>query len=46
LVEGTGQGLTKSLAERRERWAAMFEHLSRHDIAAWRRNFLDKLDNP
>jgi trehalose 6-phosphate synthase len=31
------------LEERRERWAAMFEHLSKHDIGAWRRNFLAAL---
>ena len=46
LVEAIEQGLTMPLEERRERWAAMFEHLSRHDIAAWRRNFLTRLDNP
>lgn len=45
LVEGIEQGLTMPLEERRERWAAMFEHLSKHDIAAWRRGFLDALAN-
>ena len=43
LVEGIERGLTMPLAERRERWAAMFEHLSTHDIAAWRRGFLAAL---
>ena len=43
LVEGIEQGLTMPLAERRERWAAMFEHLSKHDINAWRRAFLTAL---
>ncbi|HEY0310575.1 MAG TPA: alpha,alpha-trehalose-phosphate synthase (UDP-forming) [Luteimonas sp.] len=31
------------LGERRERWRAMFEHLSRHDITAWRRAYLAAL---
>jgi trehalose 6-phosphate synthase len=43
LVEGIEQGLTMPLKERRERWSAMFEHLSKHDLAAWRRNFLAAL---
>ncbi|HLI17457.1 MAG TPA: trehalose-6-phosphate synthase [Rhodanobacteraceae bacterium] len=43
MVEGIEQGLTMSLEERRERWAAMFEHLSKYDIAAWRRAFLAAL---
>ncbi|MGH8234870.1 MAG: alpha,alpha-trehalose-phosphate synthase (UDP-forming), partial [Rhodanobacteraceae bacterium] len=44
MVEGIEQGLTMSKAERRERWLAMFEHLSRHDIAAWQREFLAALE--
>ncbi|TAM92843.1 MAG: trehalose-6-phosphate synthase, partial [Rhodanobacteraceae bacterium] len=43
LVEGIEQGLTMPLAERRDRWAAMFEHISGHDIAAWRKDFLAAL---
>jgi trehalose 6-phosphate synthase len=43
LVEGIERALTMPLPERRERWAAMFEHVSKHDISAWRRNFLDAL---
>jgi trehalose 6-phosphate synthase len=43
LVEGIEEGLTMSRAERRERWAGMFEHLSTHDINAWRRDFLGAL---
>jgi len=31
------------LAERRERWSAMFEHLRRHDLTAWRKSFLRAL---
>ena len=43
LVEGIEQGLTMPLAERRDRWTAMFEHVSKHDIGAWRRSFLEAL---
>jgi len=38
------QALAMPLAERRERWQAMFDHLSRHDIAAWRDAFLAALE--
>ena len=31
------------LAERRERWRAMMETLERHDITAWRRDYLEAL---
>jgi trehalose 6-phosphate synthase len=44
MVEAIAQALDMPLAERRERWAAMFEHLSKHDIAAWRKSFLEALD--
>jgi trehalose 6-phosphate synthase len=44
LVEGIAQGLTMSKAERRTRWSEMFEYLSQHDIAAWRKAFLEALD--
>ena len=44
LVEGIEQGLTMPLGERRERWATMFEHLSKQDINAWRKNFLAALE--
>jgi hypothetical protein len=39
LVGGIEQGLTVPHEETSERWAAMFEYLSRHDIGAWRRGF-------
>jgi len=42
-VEGIEQALTMPLQERRERWAAMFERVSKHDIGAWRRAFLAAL---
>ncbi|HVX03523.1 MAG TPA: alpha,alpha-trehalose-phosphate synthase (UDP-forming) [Rhodanobacteraceae bacterium] len=45
LVEGIERGLTMPLEERRERWAAMFEHISKHDIDAWRQSFLASLGN-
>jgi len=35
--------LTMPLSERRERWRAMFDYLMRHDVAGWRRAFLDAL---
>ncbi|HJT98074.1 MAG TPA: alpha,alpha-trehalose-phosphate synthase (UDP-forming), partial [Rhodanobacteraceae bacterium] len=35
--------LTMPLAERRERWQAMFDHLERNDIVAWRTAFIDAL---
>jgi trehalose 6-phosphate synthase len=44
MVEGIEQGLTMPRSERRERWAAMFEHLSIHDINEWRRKFLGALE--
>jgi trehalose 6-phosphate synthase len=43
IVESLECALSMPLAERRERWAAMFERVSRDDIAAWRRAFLDRL---
>lgn len=43
MVEAIERGLTMSRTERRERWAAMFEYLTRHDIGAWRRAFLQAL---
>ena len=43
LVNGIEQGLTMPRAEKRERWQAMFDYLSQHDISAWRREFLEAL---
>ena len=45
VMEGIVQGLTMSREEKRERWSAMFEYLSQHDIAAWRRSFLEALEH-
>ncbi len=33
-------------AQRIERWRAMMDHLTQHDIAAWRREYLGTLENP
>ena len=47
-IEGVGDTLARALSmalpERRERWEAMFERLSRHDLAAWRNAFMTNLD--
>ena len=43
-VEATGealqQALTMPLKERRQRWKAMFDWLTAHDVTAWRESFL------
>lgn len=44
IVEALEAALSMPLAERRERWSAMIEHLRRHDITAWRNAFLQALD--
>ena len=33
----------ESLAERRERWQAMFDYLLHNDVIAWRTRYLDAL---
>jgi trehalose 6-phosphate synthase len=43
IAESFEQALTMPLAERRERWRAMFEHLKQNDVVAWRRAFLQAL---
>jgi trehalose 6-phosphate synthase len=43
IAESLETALTMPLAERRERWQAMFDHLVRNDIAAWRSAFLAAL---
>ncbi|MGH8117874.1 MAG: trehalose-6-phosphate synthase, partial [Rhodanobacteraceae bacterium] len=44
MVAGIEQGLTMSRAERRERWHTMYGHLCKQDISAWRKAFLQSLD--
>ena len=47
-IEGVGDSLARALsmplAERCERWEAMFKRLSRYDLAAWRDSFMTNLD--
>ena len=43
IVESLDTALGMPLEERRERWAAMFETVSRHSVSAWRDAFLDSL---
>ena len=43
IAESLEQALDMTKAERRRRWEAMFERISRNDIGAWRRAFLDAL---
>ena len=45
IAESLVAALTMPLAERRERWQAMFDYLGRHDIAAWRNAFLAALED-
>jgi trehalose 6-phosphate synthase len=44
IVEAFGTALAMPLEERRARWQVMFDHLSRHDIAAWRSAFVCALE--
>lgn len=44
LVEAFVAALEMPLEERRARWQAMFDHLSRHDISAWRNAFVRALE--
>lgn len=46
MVEAFGTALAMPLEERRARWQVMFDHLSRHDIAAWRNDFVRALEGP
>jgi trehalose 6-phosphate synthase len=43
IADSLEAALTMSLAERRDRWSAMFDYLSQHDIVAWRVAFLHAL---
>ena len=44
LVEAFVAALEMPLEERRARWQAMFDHLSRNDISAWRNAFVHALE--
>jgi trehalose 6-phosphate synthase len=43
IAESFETALTMPLADRRERWRAMFAHLMQNDVVAWRTAFLDAL---
>ncbi len=47
-IEGVAETLAKALSipieERRERWSAMFKHLSRYDLIYWRESYLRALE--
>ncbi len=43
VAEALQRALTMPLAERRDRWQAMYDHLCQHDVTAWRESFLDVL---
>jgi trehalose 6-phosphate synthase len=43
VADGIANAVTMSLAERRERHAAMLEVLRKNDIRAWRRRFIEAL---
>ena len=47
-IEGVGdtlaQALAMPLAERRDRWAGMFRHLSRYDLRFWRESYIAALE--
>jgi trehalose 6-phosphate synthase len=43
MADGIQQGLTMSLGERKERWAAMMTTIRRYDITRWRENFVAAL---
>ena len=43
IAESFVTALQMPLAERRERWQAMFDYLVRNDVTAWRTRYLDAL---
>ena len=43
IAESFVAALEMPLAERRERWQAMYDYLVRNDVAAWRTRYLDAL---
>ncbi|HEY6544065.1 MAG TPA: trehalose-6-phosphate synthase, partial [Dokdonella sp.] len=45
MVEAFAAALAMPLDERRQRWRAMFDHISRHDISAWRNAFMQSLES-
>ena len=45
MVEAILQGLTMSLGERKERWAAMMATIEHNDVTHWRESFITALAN-
>jgi trehalose 6-phosphate synthase len=45
VADAIATAATMPLGRRRERWEAMMEHLLRHDIHAWRRDYLHALES-
>ncbi|HEY2395380.1 MAG TPA: trehalose-6-phosphate synthase [Rudaea sp.] len=46
IVESLQAALTMPLAERRERWQPMFDHLCRNNVHRWRASFVSALAAP
>lgn len=46
MAEALKRALEMPVDERRQRWRAMMDVLEIHDVAKWRRNFLDTLAGP
>ncbi|MBN8728640.1 MAG: alpha,alpha-trehalose-phosphate synthase (UDP-forming) [Xanthomonadales bacterium] len=46
IADAIETALTMPLAERRERWQAMFDTVSSNDIAHWRSSFVEALEHP
>ncbi len=43
IADTLESALTMGTDERKERWQGMMRHLRRHDVTAWRRNYLAAL---
>ena len=43
VADAIARAATMPLAQRRERWRPMLDHLLEHDIHAWRKNYLHAL---
>ena len=44
VADAIARASTMPLAERRERWQSMMQHLREHDINRWRRDYLHALE--
>ena len=45
VADAIATAATMPLERRKERWHAMMEHLRKHDIHAWRRDYLQALES-